>query len=162
GHNVHPNHGVISMRSGTKVILGGLAAGTLVSGAAAGLGVALVVRRAFRTYVALRSLGGLGLRAPDDLRGQTVLITGSSRGLGLGWGEVYVRHGCNLVLCARNERELTRARQRVENLGAEVLAVACDVSRPEEVDHLLHVARRHFGRIDVLVNNAGIISVGPL
>jgi short-subunit dehydrogenase len=91
-----------------------------------------------------------------------VLITGSSRGLGLALAEEFACRGCNLVLCARNEEELTRARQQVEKLGAEVAAVTCDVSKPDQVDHLVSVARRHFGRIDILVNNAGIISVGPL
>jgi len=150
------------MRTRSKVLLGGVAAGTILSGAAAGLGVALAVRRAFRLYNALRFQPLFGFHGPEDMRGQTVLITGSSRGLGLALAEEFAHHGCNLVLCARNERELTRARQQVENLGAEVLAVRCDVSKPEEVDHLLHVARRQFGRIDILVNNAGIISVGPL
>jgi short-subunit dehydrogenase len=150
------------MRTRTKVILGGLAAGSVVSGLTAGLGVALLARRALRLYNVLRFRPGAGFSGLDDLRGQTVLITGSSRGLGLALAEEFARHGCNLVLCARNERALTRARQQIERLGAEVCAVACDVSRPEQVERLLHVARRQFGRIDILVNNAGIISVGPL
>lgn len=149
------------MRTSSKVILGGFAGGTLVAGATAGLVVALAARRAFRLYKQW-SLG-TGFRFPDaDLRGQTVIITGSSRGLGLALAEEFAHQGCNIVLCARNEEDLTRARQQVEKLGVEVYAVTCDVSRSEQVDHLISVARKHFGRIDILVNNAGMISVGPL
>ncbi len=144
------------MRTRNKVILGGFTAGALVAGAAAGLGAVLAGRRAFSLLQEVRRMHG------DDLRGQAVLITGSSRGLGLALAEEFARHGCKLILCARNERELLRARQRVEKLGAEVHVMTCDVSKPEQVEHLITSARQHFGRIDILVNNAGTISVGPL
>jgi short-subunit dehydrogenase len=144
------------MRTRNKVILGGFTAGALVAGTAAGVGAVLAGRRAFRLLKDMRHM------RDDDLRGQTVLITGSSRGLGLALAEEFARHGCKLVLCARNERELLRARQRVEKLGAEVHVMTCDVGKPEQVEHLITSARQHFGRIDVLVNNAGTISVGPL
>ncbi len=151
------------MRTSNKIILGGLVAGLVVAGTAAGLTAALAGRLLYKQLARRRIRGWLGDRwSGEDLRGQTVLITGSSRGLGLALAEQFARHGCNLVLCARNGRELTRARQQVERLGAEVCAATCDVSQPKEVEHLISVARRHFGRIDILVNNAGVISVGPL
>jgi len=136
-----------------------------VAGTAATLFAARLLARRLRRQPWIGFLGSAlrnrGLRG-DDLRGQTVLITGSSRGLGLALAEHFADQGCRIALCARDERELARARQQVERLGAEVCAVACDVSRPEEVEHALRVARRHFGQIDILVNNAGIICVGPL
>lgn len=144
------------MRTRNKVILGGFTAGALIAGTAAGIGAVLAGRRALRVLRQVRDWGS------EDLRGQTVLITGSSRGLGLALAEEFARHGCKVVLCARNERELLRARQRVERLGAEAHAVTCDVTKPEQVEHLVTSARQHFGRIDILVNNAGTISVGPL
>jgi NAD(P)-dependent dehydrogenase (short-subunit alcohol dehydrogenase family) len=99
-----------------------------------------------------------------DLRGQVVLITGSSRGLGLALARELARAGCRLVLCARDAdgSSLERARQDVAALGASVLAVPCDVSDPAQVRSLVQNATERFGRIDVLINNAGIISVGPL
>ncbi len=144
------------MKTSNKVLVGGFAAGALVAGTAAGLIAVRAGRRAFQTLRQVR-----GWRS-EDLRGQAVLITGSSRGLGLALAEEFARHGCKIIMCARNERELLRARQRVERLGVEVHAMTCDVSRPEQVEHLVTSARQHFGRIDTLVNNAGTISVGPV
>lgn len=154
------------MRTGTKVVLGGFAVGAALATVAAGLTTALVARlllKQLRRRAAGLILGSRGSRRLSaDLRGQTVLITGSSRGLGLALAEEFAREGCKLVLCARKEHELARARQRIERLGAEVCAVPCDVSRPEQVEHLIRVAHQQFGKIDILVNNAGIMSVAPL
>jgi NAD(P)-dependent dehydrogenase (short-subunit alcohol dehydrogenase family) len=97
-----------------------------------------------------------------DLHGQVALITGSSRGLGLALARELAREGCRIVLCARNAEELARARQDVERLGVDVLALTCDVSDSEQVRRLVEQATERFGRIDVLINNAGVIMVGPL
>jgi len=134
-------------------ILGGVAAGTLVAGAAAGVGALLAGRRIFNQ---LRDLRG------DDIHGQSVLITGGSRGLGLALAEEFARHGCRLILAARDEAELQRAREQVQKSGATVHTIVCDISQPDQVLHMVDEATRHFGRIDILVNNAGAISVGPL
>ncbi len=134
-------------------ILGGVAAGTLLAGAAAGVGALLAGRRIFNQ---LRDLRG------DDIHGQSVLITGGSRGLGLALAEEFARHGCRLILAARDEAELQRAREQVQKSGATVHTIVCDISQPDQVLHMVDEATRHFGRIDILVNNAGAISVGPL
>ena len=65
------------------------------------------------------------------------------------------------MICARDEDELARARQDLEARGADVLAVPCDVTDPDQVERLVALTTERFGPIDVLVNNAGIISVGP-
>jgi NAD(P)-dependent dehydrogenase (short-subunit alcohol dehydrogenase family) len=104
----------------------------------------------------------LGRLRATDVSGQVVLITGSSRGLGLALAQAFARRGCRLVLCARNPEPLERARRSVEGLGAEALAVVCDVSDREQVQLLVEQATARFGRIDVLVANAGVITVGPL
>lgn len=97
-----------------------------------------------------------------DLSGKVVLITGSSRGLGFALAREFARHGARLVICARHEESLQTARAALErDSGAEVLAVPCDISQREQVERLVRLATERFGQIDVLVNNAGIIMVGP-
>ncbi len=97
-----------------------------------------------------------------DFDGKTVLITGGSRGLGLVLAREFARRGAKLAICARDEEELARARVDLESRGAEVLTVPCDITNRSEVDEMMALIRDRYGRVDVLVNNAGIIQVGPL
>jgi NAD(P)-dependent dehydrogenase (short-subunit alcohol dehydrogenase family) len=118
--------------------------------AAAGLGA----------FVAGRSL--LRRWREYDLRGKTVLITGGSRGLGLVMAREFAREGARVAICARNNAELERARADLAARGADVLAALCDVTDRTQVSHLVETVRDRFGKIDVLVNNAGVIQVGPM
>lgn len=102
------------------------------------------------------------VRSGESLVGKVVLITGGSRGLGLAMAEEFASQGARLVICARDERELETARSRIAALGTEVLAVTCDVALQDDVQSLINEATARFGRVDVLVNNAGVIQVGPL
>src|SRR5919109_3475673 len=131
-------------------VAGGLAAGAALGGAAAGIGVLLAGREIYRRF------------RMADLHDNVVLITGSSRGLGLAMAEEFARQGAHLVICARDEDELRIAVERLREFGADVLSVPCDVANREQVQELVRRANERFGRIDVLVNNAGIITVGPL
>ena len=94
--------------------------------------------------------------------GRVVLITGGSRGLGLALAHRFAREGCHVAICARDEDELTRAREGLEQLGASVFSVQCDVTRRSEVEQMIEDVTSHFGRVDILVNNAGLIKVGPI
>jgi short-subunit dehydrogenase len=76
--------------------------------------------------------------------------------------EEFAWEGARLVICARNQEGLNRARNELEQQGAEVLAVRCDVSDRGQVAQMTDEAIERFGGIDVLVNNAGIIAVGPI
>lgn len=97
-----------------------------------------------------------------QLDGRVVLITGGSRGLGLLMAREYARLGARLVLVARDADTLERARQDLRDRGAEVLALECDVTDRAQVRATLDLALQHYGRLDVLVNDAGRIEVGPL
>ena len=101
-------------------------------------------------------------RRTIDLRGRSVLITGGSRGLGLLLAREYARRGCRVAICARDETELENARRDLAGRGADVLASVCDVADREQVEDMVQWVSERFGRIDVLVNNAGIIQVGPM
>lgn len=97
-----------------------------------------------------------------SLRGKVVLITGGSRGLGLVMAREFAGEGAKVVICARKVQELEAARADLKSRGAEVLAVPCDVTDRAQVEELIKIVCDRFGRIDVLVNNAGVIQVGPL
>jgi short-subunit dehydrogenase len=74
----------------------------------------------------------------------------------------FARHGTRLALCARDEEELERARLDLERFGVEVMVVRCDVRNRQEVNDMVAAVNARFGNVDVLVNNAGVIQVGPL
>jgi short-subunit dehydrogenase len=97
----------------------------------------------------------------SSLAGEVAIVTGSSRGLGALVAGELGRAGCKLVLCARDPNELRRAADQLGRRGVEVLAVRCDVSEAAAVEVLVERTLQRFGRIDLLVNNAGTIEVGP-
>ena len=97
-----------------------------------------------------------------DFKNKTVLITGGSRGLGLVLAREFAREGARIAICARDEHELERARIDLEKFAVEVMTVPCDITNKEEVAEMVVAINRRFGHIDVLVNNAGVIQVGPL
>jgi short-subunit dehydrogenase len=97
-----------------------------------------------------------------DLKNKVVLITGGSRGLGLVMAREFAKQGAKIAICARDGEELIRAKEDLESRGAEVFDAICDVRNQEEIDRLVGDVCMRFGRIDVLVNNAGVIQVGPL
>jgi short-subunit dehydrogenase len=100
-----------------------------------------------------------------SLAGKNVLLTGGSRGLGLELGRVLVAKGANVALVARDPGELDRAVAALrEGAGPDVKLVAetCDLSQRGSVAMLLERVRERLGPIDVLINNAGVIEVGPL
>jgi NAD(P)-dependent dehydrogenase (short-subunit alcohol dehydrogenase family) len=98
---------------------------------------------------------------------KVVIITGASRGLGFALAERYARSGALLVLAARDEHELEHARQRLIDQRAvrhedDILLVSADLTDPDQAAGLIENALRTFGKIDILINNAGIIEVGPI
>src|ERR1051326_711985 len=103
-------------------------------------------------------------RAPQasDLTGQVVFITGGSRGLGLLMAREFARERCRIAICARDVQELEHARQEIEQISPGALTLQCDVADQSQVNATVEKIIRHFGQIDVLVNNAGIIAVGPI
>jgi len=94
-----------------------------------------------------------------DLAGRVAVVTGGSRGLGFAIAQALVGEGARVAICARGEEQLEDARQR---LGHGVVAIPCDVSDRAQVASFLADVEERLGPVDVLVNNAGVIAVGPL
>jgi len=101
-------------------------------------------------------------RRAGDFRGRTVLVTGGSRGLGLLLAREFGRRGARVAIFGRDPAALARARRDLERRGIVTLAVPCDVGDRGAVERLVDEVGRRLGGPDVLVNNAGIITVGPL
>lgn len=108
-----------------------------------------------------------------DLVGAKVLVTGGTRGLGFATARDFVRRGADVAICARSSVELhrasleleTEAEKRALRLGlapSRVLTFVCDVTDPRAAEHMVDEVARAFGRIDVLVNCAAEIAIGPV
>lgn len=95
-----------------------------------------------------------------NLFGKVILITGGSRGLGLNLARQLLAENAKVVICARNKEELERAFNELSEIG-EVVAVECDVTDKAQVDRMVDEIEKRLGPVDVLINNAGIIQVGP-
>ncbi len=93
------------------------------------------------------------------LEDKVTLITGASQGLGKALALAFAREGARVVVNARSEESIRQVAKEVEDAGADVLAIAADVSKEFDVERLVRKTVVRFGRIDVLVNNAGLL--GP-
>jgi NAD(P)-dependent dehydrogenase (short-subunit alcohol dehydrogenase family) len=116
---------------------------------AAGIGAALAVQLMRR-------------KEEYSFKGKVVLITGGSRGLGLVLARQFAEQGAKIAIIARDGEELARAERDLREMGADVLAFPCDVRVQEEAQSAVERVVNNFGRIDVLINNAGVIQVGPV
>lgn len=108
------------------------------------------------------SLGARLERGRYSFFGRTVVITGGSRGLGLVMARMFAQEGAHLALLARDENELRRAAAELTAQGAAVLTIPCDIRNRSQVETAIANIASHYGSIDVLINNAGIIQMGPL
>jgi all-trans-retinol dehydrogenase (NAD+) len=124
-----------------------LGAAGAVGTAAAGVGVGLMGITLWRR-----------LTRGEDVAGKVVLITGGSRGLGLAMARELAQQRAILVICARDGDELDWAREELARTGADVLAIQCDVGNHDDVHRTVREALDRLGRIDILINNAGVIS----
>ncbi|XHR30823.1 MAG: SDR family NAD(P)-dependent oxidoreductase [Chthoniobacteraceae bacterium] len=97
-----------------------------------------------------------------SLAGKVVLITGGSRGLGLALAREFARRGARIAIVARDKAELDRAKEDLLQRGAEVWTGICDLRDREQISAAIREVVSYFGGLDVLVNNAGLMTVGPV
>jgi NAD(P)-dependent dehydrogenase (short-subunit alcohol dehydrogenase family) len=107
-----------------------------------------------RSRADTKGRGTHGRQSP--LRGQVVLITGASRGIGLAIAQALAAEGCHLILTGRRLPPLERASRELSCKGVRILTQVCDLRDPESVRALAVSAKRQFRRVDILINNAGI------
>ncbi|QWC85858.1 3-oxoacyl-ACP reductase FabG [Nocardioidaceae bacterium] len=96
-----------------------------------------------------------------DMTGKVVVVTGASSGLGVAFARAFAEAGADVALGARRVEKLEDTAQMVRDLGRRAITVATDVADPEQCTALVEAAMEEFGRVDVLVNNAGIGTAVP-
>jgi NAD(P)-dependent dehydrogenase (short-subunit alcohol dehydrogenase family) len=95
------------------------------------------------------------------LDGRVAIVTGASSGLGVVFAQALAQAGADVALGARREDKLAATREAVEAAGRRAITVRTDVARPEDCQALVDATMAEFGRVDVLVNNAGIGTAAP-
>ncbi len=93
----------------------------------------------------------------SDLSGKAIIVTGASRGIGAATALELAQSGASVILAARSEQDIKHNAQQIRNHGGQAEAVTCDVSKYKDVEALISHCESTFGRLDGLVNNAGVI-----
>lgn len=96
----------------------------------------------------------------NRLKDKVAIITGGNSGVGAATAKLFAAEGATVVITARREAALEQVAKEIEEAGGTVLAVSTDISKPEDPEKLMDIVMERFGRIDILINNAGILEVG--
>ncbi len=98
----------------------------------------------------------------SQLADQVCVITGANQGIGKAIAQQFAAEGAKLALCARNMEKLGEVEKELASAGTDVLAVSTDVSNADAVENFFRLIRERFGRVDILINNAGAFDGGRL
>lgn len=91
-----------------------------------------------------------------NLSGKNVLVTASSMGIGRAAAEQFIKEGCNVAICSRNQENLLKAVTEIKTLyNTEPLWIVCDINKLDDIENTVKVVKETFGNIDILVNNCG-------
>lgn len=94
------------------------------------------------------------------LKGKVVLITGGSRGIGLCLANRIAQENATVIICARSNEELDEVKRKIKSEGKVIHSFVCDVTNQQQVSQMVQMVHDCFGKIDLLINNAGVIEVG--
>lgn len=95
------------------------------------------------------------------LKDKVAIVTGAKQGIGRGIALAMAKEGCKIIVSDLDQAGCQATVDEITSLGAEAMAVGCDVSQKDQVDNLVSQAVTHFGKLDILVNNAGIFPFKP-
>lgn len=98
----------------------------------------------------------------NNLKNKVAIVTGGGRGIGKAIALLLAENGCNIVICSRTEKELKETAEKIKEKNAKVLAIKADVSKLNNVKGVVKETIKKFGKINILVNNAGIGPYKPL
>ena len=96
----------------------------------------------------------------DRLKGKVAVITGGNSGVGEATAKLFAKEGAVVVITARREAALTKVAAEIKAAGGEAFAVSTDISKPEDPEGLMELVLKKYGKIDILINNAGILETG--
>ena len=96
----------------------------------------------------------------DRLKGKVAVITGGNSGVGEATAKLFAKEGAVVVIPARREAALTKVAEEIEAAGGEAFAVSTDISKSEDPERLMELVLKKYGKIDILINNAGILETG--
>ena len=96
----------------------------------------------------------------NRLEGKVAIITGGNSGVGAATAEKFVKEGAKVVITARREAQLEEVAAKIRELGGEVLPICSDISKPEDAVRVVAETLAKFGKIDILINNAGVLDTG--
>lgn len=96
-----------------------------------------------------------------SLDGKVAIVTGASSGLGVAFAKGLAEAGADVAICARRVEKLEATRQAIEDMGHRVIAVTADVSKPEDCERVVEETVANLGRVDILINNAGVATAVP-
>src|SRR3989344_7200851 len=91
------------------------------------------------------------------LKNQVAIVTGSTMGIGLAIAKELAKEGCNIVINSRTKKDVEKASKEIQKLGVDAIGITADVSNSTDVRNLVKETMKKFGRIDILINNAGVI-----
>jgi gluconate 5-dehydrogenase len=104
----------------------------------------------------------MNVKQSFDLTGRVAIITGGAVGLGRQMAEGLAEMGADLVLCARKKERCEQAAEELQRMGVKTLALGCDVRNPASIREVVDATVAAFGRIDILINNAGVSWGAPV
>lgn len=101
-------------------------------------------------------MGRINIQSYFDLTDQTAIVTGASKGIGKEIALLLAESGANVAIIARKQEELEDVAREIERLGRKALPISFDLMKTNEIEEVIDRIYKHFGRIDILINNAGI------